>query len=144
MRYFQIAILCIIWVAKSYGQTGTRSYHTVVVEITKEKKPKKISAKVEVMPTVFLGGDSAWVRSFEDILNRMLSVEKKVKAGKYIVSLRFLLEKDGNVADIRCLNNPGFGLCEKVRAAIIRKFPPRWGPGEARQYNTTSTTPEDR
>jgi hypothetical protein len=144
MRYFPFILLCFLCVAKSYGQTGPRSYHTLVVEITKEKKPKKISAKVEITPPAFPNGDSAWVHSFEDSLNRTLSMDKKkVKPGKYVVSVRFLLEKDGNVNDIHCLNDPGFGLCEQVRAAVIRQIRPRWGPGEVRQYHTTSTTPKD-
>jgi hypothetical protein len=48
MRFFQLALFCSICLAKSYGQTATRSYGDIVVEITKEKKPKKVYAKVEI------------------------------------------------------------------------------------------------
>lgn len=139
MRCFQLALLCFICVAKSYGQTGTRIYTTVVVEITKEEKPKKISAKVEIT-TSFPGGDSSWIHSLEDSLNRSIPFKSKAKAGKYIASVRFLIEKDGSMSDIRCLTDPGFGMCEQVVTAIRKKFArwPRWSLGEVRQYHTTS------
>jgi hypothetical protein len=148
MRYFQLVMLCFICLAKSYGQTGTRSYHTVVVEITKEKKPKKISTKVEIT-SPFPGGDSSWIQSLEEKLNQSIPVKNGAKAGKYIVSVSFLIEKDGSLTDIRCLNDPDFEMCKHVMAAIKRNFPgKRWGTqidssGKVRQYHTTSTTPQD-
>jgi hypothetical protein len=147
MRYFQLALLCFICVAKTHGQTlGTRMYSGVIVEITKEKKPKKIYTKVEIT-TPFPGGDSSWVQSLEDSLNRAIPVKRKPKAGKYIVSIRFLIERDGSVFDIQCLKDPGFGMYEQVKAVIIKKFSRRWGPqmappGKVRQYHTSSTTPQ--
>ena len=142
MRYFQLALICFISVANSYGQTATRSYHTVVVEITKEKKPKKIYTKVQITPA--FPGDSSWVQSLEDSLNRSIAVKNRVKVGKYIVSVRFLLEKDGSLTDYKCLIDPGFGMCKQVVAAIIKKYVkwPKWSPGEVRQYHTSSTTPK--
>jgi len=47
------------------------------------KKPKKISAKVEIT-TPFPGGDSSWIQSLEGSLNRSISFKNKAKAGKYI------------------------------------------------------------
>lgn len=147
MRYFLLAILCFVCVAESYGQTCTRSYGGVIVEITKEKKPKRIYTKVEITPA-FPGGDSSWAQSLQDSLNRSIPFKNGAKAGKYIVSVRFLIEKDGSMADIRCLNDSGFGMCDQVVAAIVRKYGrPKWGPlpsGKVRQYHTTSTTRQNQ
>ena len=147
MKYFQLALICFICVAKSYGQTGTRSYGRVEVEITKEKKPRKISTKVEIRQPAFPGGDSLWAQSLQDSLNRSIRLKNKVKAGTYIVSVRFLIEKDGSMAAIQCLSDPGFGMCEQVVAAITRKYGnPRWLPlssGKVRQYHTSATKPQD-
>jgi hypothetical protein len=59
MKYFQLALLCFICVAKSHGQAGSRGYCEVDVEIAKEKKPKKIYTKV-VIASAFPGGDSSF------------------------------------------------------------------------------------
>lgn len=146
MRYIQLALLCLVCVAKSYGQTGARSYHTVLVEITKEKKPKRIYTKVTLTQPAFPRGDSSWIQSFQDSLNRSMPVQNKAKAGTYTVSVRFLIEKDGSISDIVCLKDPGFGMCEQVKAALRKKF--RWGPstdssGKVRRYHTTSTKSQD-
>ena len=127
MKYLQVALFCFLCVAKSYGQTGVRSYHTIVVEISKEKKPKRIMTKVDIT-TAFPGGDSAWVKSIEEQLNKTVKLNKKARAGKYAASVRFLIERDGSVADIACLTDPGFGICEKVRTAILRSTLGRWRP----------------
>ena len=146
MTCIQLALLCSVCVAKSYGQTGTRSYHTVLVEIKKEKEPKRIYTKVELTQPAFPGGDSSWIRSLQDSLNRSMPVKNKAKAGTYIVSIRFLIEKNGSITDMVCLKDPGFGMCEQVKAALRKKF--KWGPqvessGKVRRYHTTSTTPQD-
>lgn len=148
MKHFISVLLCFICVAKSSGQTGTRMYTTVVVEITKEQKPKKISTKVEIT-SPFPSGDSSWIQSIEKSLNESLAVKRGAKAGKYIVSVRFLIERDGSVTDYRCLNDPGFGMCEQVVAALIKSFTHKWGPqtdssGKVRRYHTTSTTPPEQ
>jgi hypothetical protein len=114
MRNLQLALLCFICVSKSYGQTVTNTYGRIDVEITKEKNPKKIYAKVEIK-SAFPGGDSSWVQS----------LEKKLK-GEYIVSVAFIVVKDGSIADVRCLSDPGFGMCAEVVRAI--KKGPKWTP----------------
>jgi hypothetical protein len=128
MRYFQLALLCFICIAKSYGQTGTRHYVGLVVEITKEKRPKKIYTKVEITSPGFPNGDSSWVQSLEESLNQTIPFRNGAKPGKYMVSVRFLIERDGSLTDIVCLKDPGFGMCKQVKVAVIKKFSPRWRP----------------
>ena len=134
MRYFQLALVCFICVATTYGQTGTRVYSGVVVEITKAKKPKRISTKVEIT-NAFPGGDSAWIRSLENRLNQSIPFKNGAKTGTYIVSVKFLVERDGSLADVVCIDDPGFGMCKKV-VEVIRK-PQKWSPGKVRSYSTS-------
>jgi hypothetical protein len=139
MKYFQSALLCLICVSNSYGQTGTRSYHTAVVEITKEKKPKRIFTKVEIIPSTFSVGDSL-VRAIEADLNRALSIKNKAKTGEYIASIKFLVERDGSVADIQCLNDPGFGMCAKIVEVMKRRLRGNWKPSadsNVKEYHKT-------
>ena len=143
MRNFQLSLLCLICIASSYAQTATSSYGRVDVEITKEKKPKKIYTKVEIK-SAFTGGDSSWIQSLEKTLNQSIQYENGAKAGKYIVSVVFVVDKEGNISDIRCLNDPpGFGMAEEVLRAIKKKT--KWLPSSqgvpVRPYRTSSSTP---
>jgi hypothetical protein len=126
MRSLQFVILCLILVSNSYSQTTTNSYGQIDVEITKEKRPKKVYAKVEIR-SAFIGGDSLWIQSFETRLNQSLQLNKRLKKGKYIVSVAFVLAKDGRFSDIRCLNDPGFEMCQEVKNVLI-KGAARWEP----------------
>jgi hypothetical protein len=143
MKYFQLAILCFICLARSYGQTGTRMYTTVNVEIIKEKKPKRISTKVEIT-SPFPAGDSSWIRSLEKSLNESLPFKNSAKAGKYLVSVRLLIEKDGSMADYHCSSDPGYGMCEQVIGVMKRKFRRNWGPsaGTKRENTTKHISPQ--
>jgi hypothetical protein len=126
MKTFQLIILCLICVTKSYAQTVAKNYYgRIVVEFTKEKRSKKIYAKVEIK-SAFPGGDSAWVRSVEKNINQSIAVDKRVKKGKYIVSVKFILSKDGILSDIACENDPGFGLCGEV--IRVFKKTKKWTP----------------
>jgi periplasmic protein TonB len=145
MRYFQPALICFICVSQSYSQVATRRYGQMVVEIIKEKNPKRIIINVEV-DSSFTRQDSSWVDSLEINLIKLIKVKKRLKRGKYIVSVKFLLEKDGSMTDIRCLNDPGLGLCEQIRTAIVRTFPwkPPLTPAKVRPYHTSSTKPQEQ
>lgn len=145
MKIFQLALFCFICIAKSYGQTATRSYWTVNVEITKEKKPKKLYTKVSI-DSAFRSRDSTWVEELENDLNRTISVKNKFKAGKYIVSVKLLIEKDGSLNDIRCLSDPSFGLCEQVMDVMKRRVRGNWDPSsgsKVREYHRTPITPSN-
>ena len=121
--------------AKSYGQTVAKNYYgRIVVEITKEKNPKKIYAKVENM-SAFTGADSSWAQWVENNLNRTIQVDKRAKKGKYIVAVKFIVAKDGSLSDIQCENDPGFGMCREVLRVIKRSK--NWTPaepGQVREY----------
>jgi hypothetical protein len=137
MRYFQLLLLCFLCVVNSYGQTGKRFYGSVQVEITIEKRPQKIYAKVVEVTPAFPGGDSSWAQTLENNINRSLTVKKKAKAGKYIVSARFLVERDGSIADVACLKDPGFGMCEQVVGALKRQSR-GWRPIQSPDTTTRS------
>jgi len=128
MRIFQFVFLCFICVSRIYGQTVPENhYGRIEVTFTKEKRPDKIYAKVEIK-TAFRGGDSAWVQSIEHNINQSNGIDKRLKKGKYIVSVRFILSKDGSLSEVQCENDPGFGICEAV-IRVIKKTK-KWFPAE--------------
>jgi hypothetical protein len=143
MRQFQLALLCFICVANSQGQTVTNTPGRIDVEITKEKKPKRIYVKVEIK-SAFPGGDSSWVQSVEKSINQSISYKNGAKNGKYIVSVAFVVAKDGTISEIRCVNDPvGFGMEEVVLRALKKKS--KWLPSSqgvpVRPYRKSSSTP---
>jgi hypothetical protein len=128
MKTLLSILLCLICVTKSYGQTIAKNYYgRIVVEFTKEKRSKKIYAKVEIK-SAFPGGDSVWVQSIENNINQSNRIDKRVKKGRYIVSAKFILSKDSSLSDIACENDPGFGMCEEVIRAL--KKTKKWIPAE--------------
>lgn len=145
MRYFQLALLCFLCMANSYGQAARYSYGKIDVTITKESR-KKISASVEIT-SPFPGGDAAWVRSMETYLNQSIRLGKRVKKGKYVIPVQFVIAKDSSLSDVQCLNDPGSGMCRAVVGALLKHRPWRPAPYQGtpvRPYRTSSATPRDR
>ena len=140
MKNFQLLIVFFLCVLNSYGQTATKSYGRIQVEITKEKHPKKIYSKVGIQSD-FPGGDSSWVQSFEKQLNRSLQDIRRVKKGKYFVTASFIVAKDGHVADVRCDTDPGSEMCQQV-LAILKKGISKWVPSgqPVREYRKSAVT----
>lgn len=122
--FFFFPTLCF---AKSYGQTVTTGPHGVIVEITKEKRNHKISFKVEIT-SAFPDVDSSWIRFVERNVSSTIELDKRVKKGKYIVAVKFIVTKDGSLSNISCENDPGFGMCREVLRVI--KKSKNWTPAE--------------
>lgn len=119
MRIFQLALLCFICAAHASGQTSTRNYGQVVAEITKGKK-KKVTAKVEVNYSL-AGGDTTLASYIEKNLNETIRLKKGAKKGKYLVRVQFVLDKEGRVADIKCIQDPGYGMCVEVMRVLKKR-----------------------
>ena len=108
MKSFHLLLLCFVCFVKTYGQKGR-----IVIEITKANH-KVYTTKViqlDISPA-----DSAWGQAFKKDINRFIPVKNRVKKGKYLVSADFIGGKDGGMVEVKCDNDPGFGL----RAEIVR------------------------
>lgn len=113
-----------------------------VVEAPKVEDENKIFEKVEIEPTV---NTAQWRRHLENNLQRYIedAASQGMAPGQYTVQVRFLVEKDGSIADVRALTDPGYGLA-KGAEETVRKGP-RWSPGEqngrkVRSYHTQPIT----
>ena len=101
-----------------------------------------IFEKVEVAARV----DAAlWKRHLEQHLLPVIenAAKKGMKAGTYIVYVRFLVEKNGSIGNVKALNDPGFGLAKGAEKVL--KTGPRWTPGSqngrvVRSYHTQPIT----
>ncbi|MBN9298863.1 MAG: energy transducer TonB [Filimonas sp.] len=88
-------------------------------DYTTEFKTVQIQAK-------FPGGDAEWRKFLERNLNSSTPVDNGAPSGKYTVIVSFLVDKDGNISEVKAENDPGYGTAtEAVR--VIKKGP-KWIP----------------
>jgi protein TonB len=115
---------------------------TQIVEAKPLEYENKVFEKVEIEASV---NSAQWRRHLESQLQRYLddASSNGMNPGTYTVNVRFLVEKDGSITDVRALNDPGNGL--GAGAAEVVKRGPKWSPGEqngkkVRSYHTQPIT----
>ena len=92
---------------------------TQVVEVKVEDDENKVFTKVEV-EAAFPGGEEAWRNYLKKTLNASTPVDNGASGGKYTVIVKFIVSKDGSLSDVKCENDPGFGMCEEA-VRVIKK-----------------------
>ena len=113
-----------------------------VVETPKED-PDQVFQKVEIEAKV---DPRQWKRHLESQLQRYIedAASQGMSPGQYTVYVRFLVERDGSVADVSVVgNDPGYGLGKG--AVDVVKRGPKWEPGiqngrQVRSYHTQPIT----
>ena len=98
---------------------------TQVVEVKVADDENKIFTKVEV-EAGFPGGEDAWRNYLRKTLNANTPVDYGASGGKYTVIVKFVVSKDGSLSDVKCENDPGFGMCEES-IRVIKKTK-NWTP----------------
>lgn len=85
----------------------------------------KIFDKVEIEP-FFPGGAAKWRQYIERNLDAAAPVRKKAPTGVYTVVVQFVVDREGNISDVKALTNHGYGMEEEAIRVI--KSGPRWQP----------------
>lgn len=99
---------------------------TGVVQAPKQEEDyDKVYTVVEI-PAEFPGGKEAWTKYLERNLNRDLPIENGAPSGKYVVTLSFIVDKNGLISDVQAQNDPGYGT--KDEAIRVIKKGPNWKP----------------
>lgn len=96
-----------------------------VVAAPKVEDENKIFEKVEVDAS-FPGGISAWRRFLERNLNPSTPVDNGAPEGTYTVVVQFVVDKGGNVSDVKAVTKHGFGM--EAEAERVIKKGPKWVP----------------
>lgn len=78
----------------------------------------------------FPGGPKAWATYLTRTLDGAVPIRNGASAGQYKVIVQFIIDKEGNISDIRALSNNGYGM-EDEAIRVIRKSG-KWSP--AQQY----------
>ena len=96
-------------------------------QIVEEKKDdeNKIFDKVEI-DAGFPGGDAKWRQFLERNANGSVATDNNAPEGSYTVVVQFVVDKEGNISDVRALTNYGYGM-EEEAIRVIRKGP-KWIP----------------
>lgn len=96
-----------------------------VVEAPKVEEENKVFEKVEV-EAEFPGGLSAWARYLQRNLNNNAPIDNGAPPGSYTVMVQFIVDKQGNISDVKALTSHGYGMEEEAIRAIKRG--PKWTP----------------
>ncbi len=96
-----------------------------IVEVKKEDDENKIFDKVEIEAS-FPGGDGAWRKYLERNANGQVATDNGAPEGTYTVVVQFVVDKEGNISDVRSLTNHGYGMEEEAMRVI--KKGPQWKP----------------
>jgi protein TonB len=96
-----------------------------IVEVKKEEDENKIFDKVEIEAS-FPGGDSKWRRYLETNCNGQVASDEGALEGTYTTVIQFVVDKEGNISDVRALTNHGYGM-EQEAMRVIKKGP-KWTP----------------
>jgi len=81
--------------------------------------------KVEVEAS-FPGGSGAWAKYVQRSLNANVPIDNEAPTGSYTVIVQFIVDKEGNVSDVKALTSHGFGMEEEATRVIKRG--PKWTP----------------
>ncbi|WP_153798672.1 energy transducer TonB [Foetidibacter luteolus] len=96
-----------------------------VKELGKEEKYNDVFTRVQI-EAKFPGGAGEWIKFLERNLRTEVPVENGASPGKYTVFLSFIVDKDGNLSEIKAENDPGYGVAEEAIRVIKRG--PKWIP----------------
>lgn len=106
----------------------------------KEEDEDRVFTKVE-KEAEYPGGSGAWKRFLEKNLNPNVPVEAGAPDGTYTVMVVFIVDKEGNVSELRTSSNVGYGM-EEEALRVLRKAT-KWTPAEqnGRQVKAYRTQP---
>lgn len=96
-----------------------------IVEVKKEEDENKIFDKVEIEAS-FPGGDAKWRQYLERNAQGQVATDNGAPEGTYTTVVQFVVDKEGNISDVRALTNHGYGM-EQEAMRVIKKGP-KWIP----------------
>lgn len=85
----------------------------------------RIFDKVEIEAS-FPGGSQAWLNFLTKTINAATPVENGAPAGTYTVVIQFVVDKDGNIGNMKALTHHGYGMEQEVLRVLLKS--PKWVP----------------
>ncbi len=120
---------------KKYGDKGkwgvieiisTGTFKITDVSLKKvQEDTDKVFEKVEIEAS-FPGGDATWRRYLERSLNGTVGSNNGAPIGLYTTVVQFMVDKEGNISEVKPLTNHGYGMEAEVVRVLIKG--PKWTP----------------
>lgn len=99
-----------------------------ILEVKRNTEPDMPFATVQV-EAQFIGD---WVKFLTRNLDPETPIRNNAPVGRYTVVVQFVVDKEGNVSDIKALTNHGYGL--EAEAVRVLKKAPKWKPAIQNGY----------
>lgn len=96
-----------------------------IIEVKREEDENKIFDKVEIEAS-FPGGDAKWRQYLERNAQGQVATDNGAPEGTYTTVVQFVVDKEGNISDVKALTNHGYGM-EGEAMRVIKKGP-KWIP----------------
>ena len=84
----------------------------------------------------FPGGVDGWTRYLTENLNNNVPIKNGAPEGKYSIISEFIIDKSGNLVDIKFLTNPGYGMTDEIKRVLTKS--PKWRPANQNLKNIRS------
>jgi hypothetical protein len=124
LRFISTCFFLTIISFVSVAQTGT-STGTPETAAGSDSSEYKIFEKVDIEAS-FPGGETAWRKFLEKNLRADVATENGAIPGVYTVYIQFVVDKEGNVSDLKPLTHWGYGMEAEVMRLL--KQSPGWTP----------------
>ncbi len=124
------------------GKNGVIEIFTKTENNISDTVPKNtpVFKKPEVEASV---DKNEWRSFLEKNLQSVIenAAKEGMPPGQYTVNIRFIVKKDGNITDFKALNDPGYGLVQKLLEIIPNS--PKWKPAKqnGKAVNSYHTQP---
>jgi hypothetical protein len=116
----------------SFGNTSSLTIAANNAALTKNSDtiPKEeiiYCGPVEVDP---ITNSESWTMYLEENLKSVLqkAIAGGLTTGSYTVQVRFMIDRDGSICDVKAENDPGFGVAYGLESAI--RNAPKWKPAQ--------------
>jgi len=96
-----------------------------ITSVAKPGNSAAIFTQVQV-PAEFPGGLAAWTKYLQRNLNTEIPAKNGAPPGKYTVIISFIVDKTGNLNNVKALTDPGYGTKEEAIRLIVKG--PKWKP----------------
>jgi periplasmic protein TonB len=96
-----------------------------IIEQKKVEDEDRIHSIVQIQ-AAFPGGDAKWRRYLEQNCNGQVATDNGAPAGNYTTMVQFVVDKDGNISEVKALTSHGYGMEEEAKRVI--RNGPKWEP----------------
>ncbi len=96
-----------------------------IIEQPKTDPDDLVHTFVEVDAS-YIGGTSKWLQYLERNCNGQVATDNGAPEGRYTTMVQFIVDKEGNISDVRALTNHGYGM-EEEAVRVIKKGG-KWNP----------------